>query len=166
MILENPLIILYGILLFIIVLSVIIYLVGVVIQFIFYYNLLKLSCILCNERCLQNFLQKYSDYYLDVNMISGDEIKGVKINNDYEQQLMGVLEYSTCSGEKGALLKGKLRNIQLSDMYIDYNNWKKIEKRTRLPLDMTRYISKFIADKSCNCDKIERSDDIKYFNNV
>jgi hypothetical protein len=166
MILEKLLSILYVVLLLIVVLSIIFYLIGLTINFLFYYNLLKLSCILYNERCIQNFLKKYSDYYLDVNMISGDEIKHVKVNNSYEEQLMGIIEYSRCSGEKGALLTGRLRNIQLSDMYIDYNNWKKVEKHIRLPFDMTRYISKFIADKSCNCDKIERSDDIKYFNNI
>jgi hypothetical protein len=166
MILEMSLNILFFVFLIVIVLTILFYLAGLILQFLFHYKLLKLSFILYNEKCLQNFLQKYSDYYLVMNMISGDKIKDVKITNSYENQLEGIIEYSKCSGERGALLRGKIKNIELSDMYIDYNNWKKIEKKLRLPVDMERYISKFIADKECNCDKIESSDDIKYFDNV
>lgn len=147
-----------------IVLSYILYL---IINFTFFYQLIKLSYILYNEQCLRNFINKYNDYYLDLHMVSGDKLECVKIlESDIERQIIGILEFLKISGERGAILKGKLKNITLSKMYIDYNNWKKIEKQIKLPYEMKHYISSFIADKKCNCEKIESSDDKKYFSNV
>jgi hypothetical protein len=101
-------------------------------------------------------------------MVCGDKMECVKIleNDNIEHQIIGILEYLQISGKKGAILKSKLKNITLSPMYVDYNNWKKVEKDIKLPDDMKWYISKFIADKKCNCEKIERSDDKKYFDSV
>jgi hypothetical protein len=101
-------------------------------------------------------------------MVCGDKMECVKIleNDNIEHQIIGILEFLQISGDRGAILKGKLKNITLSPMYVDYNNWKKVEKQIKLPYDMKWYISKFIADKKCNCEKIESSDDKKYFNNV
>ena len=146
------------------ILSYILYL---IINFTFFYQIIKLSYILYNEQCLRNFINKYDDYYLDLHMVSGDNLESVKIlGSDIERQIIGILEFLKISGERGAILKGKLKNITLSPMYIDYNNWKKVEKDIKLPYDMKYYISTFIADKKCNCEKIESSDDKKYFSNV
>lgn len=151
----------------IIIFIILTYILYLIINFTFFYQIIKLSSFLYNEQCLQNFINNYGDYYLDIHMTSGDEIKSVKVLHDnIEHQIIGILEYLQISGKKGSILKGKLKNITLSPMYVDYNNWKKVEKDIKLPDDMKWYISKFIADKKCNCEKIERSDDKKYFDSV
>jgi len=152
----------------IIIFIILAYLLYLIINFTFFYQIIKLSYFLYNEQCLRNFINKYNEYYLDVHMVCGDKMECVKIleNDNIEHQIIGILEYLQISGKKGAILKSKLKNITLSPMYVDYNNWKKVEKDIKLPDDMKWYISKFIADKKCNCEKIERSDDKKYFDSV
>jgi hypothetical protein len=143
------------------------YLTGLIINFIIYYNLIKLSCIIYADRCVRNFIHKYKNYYLDITMISGDVIKMVKLlDTNYEGNTTGILEYIDSTGDKGAILRGKLRNLQISDIHIDNNNWKQIQNKLRLPYDMIWYISKFVANNDYICDKLERSDDIKYYNSV
>lgn len=143
------------------------YILYLILNLTFFYHLIKISYILYSIQCLQNFINKYGDYYLDLHMVSGIEMKSVKVSNtDNEHHMIGILEYLNSSGEKCSILKTKLKNVTLSPMYIDYNNWKKIENGIKLPDDMKYYISKFIADKKCNCEKIESSDDKKYFTNV
>lgn len=147
-----------------IILSFLLYL---ILNFTFFYQIIKISCFLYNEQCLQNFINKYSDYYLDIHMISGDEIKSVKVLHDNtEHQIIGILEYFQISGERGYIIKDNLKNITLSSMYLDYNNWKNVEKDIKLPDDLKYCISNFISDKKGNCEKIESSDDKKYFSNV
>lgn len=143
------------------------YIVYLILNLTFFYHLIKISIVLYNSRCFHNFINKYGDYYLDLHMISGDEMKSVKVltcNNG--GQTIDILEYVNTSREKGAIIKSKLKNATLSPMYIDYNNWKKIENGIKLPYDMRYHISKFIADKKCDCEKIESSDDKKYFDIV
>uniref|UniRef100_A0A6C0BV46 Uncharacterized protein n=1 Tax=viral metagenome TaxID=1070528 RepID=A0A6C0BV46_9ZZZZ len=139
--------------------------VHVIMQITFFYCVLKVSGMLYFDRCLLNFISKYEDYYVDINMLSGEIIKNVKLICDNNLHMRtGILEYKMPNNSVGAILKGKLKNLSLSEMYVDNNNWNIVKDKIRLPTDIIRYISGYICDKNYKHDKIEKSDDKKYFN--
>lgn len=163
-ILEKIFVFLLWVFTFIVFLTILIH---VIVQMTFFYCILKVSGLLYSDRCLVNFINKYQNYYMDINMMSGEIIRTIKINSDnYLHITTGILEYKMPNNKIGCVLKGKVKNLSLSQMYVDNNNWNMVKNKIKLPTDMIRYISGYVCDTNNYCNKIEKSDDKKYFDNI